>query len=69
MLCKRLSQRPGVCCNVHSALDLYKNALRGGVPTSIGALTALTMLRLEENSLQGSLPLALSQLAALRYVR
>ncbi|CAM9919439.1 unnamed protein product, partial [Ectocarpus fasciculatus] len=48
-----------------TSLDLSENNLSGPIPSAVGGLTALHMLRLDDNKLSGAIPPELGGLTAL----
>jgi len=62
----------GVSCNNNGdmiGLDLYDNSLSGSLPSELGLLTDLQILRLASNALSGSLPSELGLLTDLQVLR
>ena len=49
-------------------LDLYRNQLRGAIPSGFGNLSNLRILYLDNNQLSGAIPSQLGNLANLRYL-
>ena len=66
-----LSEWYGVATNESgrvTALDLWKNSLRGRLPPAVGRLTQLQTLRLSANQLSGTIPPELGGLTQLRWL-
>ena len=51
-----------------TGISLPSGALRGTLPSTIGALTTLQLLNLANNNLRGTLPAGLSRLSALQHL-
>ena len=51
------------------SLSLYGSSVQGTIPSEIGELTALTLLRLEDSPVQGSIPSEIGELTALTELR